>query len=155
MKTFVHKQSKIVDPPPHETNLEHSTPPPLGLNPWFPHGLEKLGNLQKSGKSQGILPNILENEGILANFYFIFSPKFLFEVYLLNKFLYLLNSLNKTLKNTGKLKKKYTGKVGGKSGKYVSPKMFEPCNHHHPIYTLSAHVLFARFLRLGPKSLHL
>ena len=30
---------------------------------------------------------------------------------MLNKFLYFLNSLNKTLKNTGK-SRKYTGKVG-------------------------------------------
>ena len=42
-----------------------------------------------------------KSQGILA----IFFLQFLNEVYLLSKFLYLLNSLHKTLKNTGKWKK--------------------------------------------------
>ena len=37
-------------------------------------------------KSQGILAKILENEEILATFYFYFCSRFLIEVYLLNRF---------------------------------------------------------------------
>ena len=43
-------------------------------------------------------------------FIFIFSD-FLIEVYLLNRFLYFLNSVNKTVKNTVKCSKENTGKV--------------------------------------------
>ena len=48
---------------------------------------------------------------------------FLIEVYLLERVLYLLNPLNETLENG----KKNTGKVLERSGKFVSPKMREPC----------------------------
>ena len=59
----------------------------------------------QSGKSQENL-NRLEKSVILASFYFYFSITFyLIKVYLLSRFLYLLNSLNKTPKNTGKWKK--------------------------------------------------
>ena len=42
-------------------------------------------------------------------------------MYLLNKFLYFLNSLNKTQKNTGNV-----NKILEKSRKFISPKMWEP-----------------------------
>ena len=69
-------------------------------------------------KSQGILPKVLEKcgnftkntgkvKGILASFYFYFFSDFLIEVYLLNRLLYLVNSLNKTLKKYWKMETKY------------------------------------------------
>ena len=64
--------------------------------------------------------NFTQNTGILASFYFSFD--FLIGVYLLNRVLYLLNSLNETLKNSGKWKE-----ILEKSGKFVSPQMWEPC----------------------------
>ena len=75
----------------------------------------KVREFLTDGKSQGILPKILENEGILhkilekflASFYFYFFFDFLIEVYLLNRFLYLLNSFIKHWKNTGKMERKY------------------------------------------------
>ena len=79
------------------------------------------GNFEQTGKvrefypkywkNEGILSKILESEEILASFYLYFFSDFLIEVNLLNRFLYLLHSLNKTLKNSGKLKEN-TGKVG-------------------------------------------
>ena len=61
--------------------------------------LEESGNfMQNTGKMRTFYSKYWKNEGIWANFYFIFSLKFLFEVYLQNKVqIYLLNSLNKTL----------------------------------------------------------
>ena len=50
--------------------------------------------------------------------FFIFLSHFLVEVPLLNRCLYLLNSLNKTLKKNGK-------KILEKSGKFLSLKMWE------------------------------
>ena len=60
-------------------------------------------------KSRNFTPNTGKNE-ILASFYFYFFFHLLIEVYLLNRFLHVLNSLNKTLKNTGKWKEN-TGRV--------------------------------------------
>ena len=70
--------------------------------------LEKWGNVFQPGESQGIFeqtgkvrefyPKYWKNEEILASFYFYFFSYLLIEVYLLNRFLYLLNSFNKTLK---------------------------------------------------------
>ena len=86
---------------------------------WFPHGLEnmekwenflsrleKSGNFtQNTGENREFDPKYWKSEEILASFFSL-----LIEVYLLNKFLYLLSSLNRTLKNTGKLKE-HTEKV--------------------------------------------
>ena len=66
---------------------------------------EKSGNFEETGKV-GILPKILEkwgnfteNTGKVKKFQpvitYIFFSKFLIQVYSLNRFLYLLNSLNK------------------------------------------------------------
>ena len=44
---------------------------------------------------------------ILVSFYLYFSYDFLIEVYLLNVFLYLLNSSNKTLKKILEIERKY------------------------------------------------
>ena len=63
------------------------------------------------------------------------------EVYLLNKFLYLLNSLNKTLKKYWKIEKN----ILEKSGKFVSPKIWEPWYHTDNFQTFNS--LF-RYLRL-------
>ena len=54
-------------------------------------------------------------------FIFIFSLIFKCSVSVNKIFLYLLNSLSKTLKNTGKWKKNLE-----KSGKFVSQKVWEP-----------------------------
>ena len=111
---------------------------------WFSHGLENLENgntfssqrkvgisnrLEKSGnftkntgKVRGSHPKYWKTEGILTRFYFIFSLIFLIEMYLLDRFFYLLNSLNKTLKNILENIKK----ILEKSGKFVSLKMWEP-----------------------------
>ena len=79
---------------------------------WFPHGMENLENwenifksgnfTQKYWKSEGIAGkrgNFTQNTGKGGNFsqFFIFLW-FVIEVYWLNRFLYLLNSWNKTLK---------------------------------------------------------
>ena len=83
------------------------------------HELENLEN-GKTFSSQGILnrreirefyPKYWKNKGILDSFFL----GFLIEVYL-------LNSLNKTLKKYWKMKK-----ILVKSRKFVSPKMWEPC----------------------------
>ena len=89
--------------------------------PFFLHGLDNLKRWEdffQPGKSRGILNrlekfgNFTQNTGkirkfplkcwkyeeILANFYLNFFSDFLIEVYLLNRFLYLLSSLNKTEK---------------------------------------------------------
>ena len=59
-----------------------------GRKSWFPHGLENLENENffQSGKSQGISPKILGNEGIIVVFFSLSQT--LIEVYLLNRFLY-------------------------------------------------------------------
>ena len=76
-----------------------------------------LEHIFQSGKSQGILPKVLEKWRNFSQFLFlIFSVFFLIEVYLLNIFLYLLNLLNKILENG----KQNTGKVRV----FVSPKMW-------------------------------
>ena len=92
---------------------------------------EKSGNFQKTGKvrefypkywkNEGILLKILEKLGNFSQFLLDFFPEFLFEVYMLSKFLYLLNSLNKTLKKYWKIEK-----ISWKNRKFVSPKMWEP-----------------------------
>ena len=72
---------------------------------WFPHGQEngKQTDWKTDWKSLGILPKIPETEEILGSYYYYF----LIELYLLNRFLYLLISSNKnTEKNTGKWEKK-------------------------------------------------
>ena len=75
---------------------------------YFPHRLENMENgstVFHSGKSKGILnirvilPKILEKWGNFSQFYFYHFSDFLTEVYLLNRFLFLLNVLNKR-KNT-------------------------------------------------------
>ena len=72
-----------------------------------------MGKLFLVRKSQGILtdwkmrefyPKYWKSNDVLAIFYFSFFSDILIEVYLVNRFLYLLNSSNKTLKNTGKVK---------------------------------------------------
>ena len=81
--------------------------------------LEKLGNFtQNTGKMREFYIKHWKNDKILASFYFYFFSDFLIEMYLLNRFLYILNSLNTKLEN-GK-------KVLEKSWKYVSPKIWEP-----------------------------
>ena len=57
-------------------------------------------------------PTYCKTEGILASFYFYFFSDFLIEVYLLNRVLYLLNSLNEKILENGK----NTGKVSLKIG---------------------------------------
>ena len=65
------------------------------------------GKVREYWKNEGILPKILEKCGILSSFYFyVFFSDFLIDVYLLNGFLYLVNSLNKTLKKYWKTEKK-------------------------------------------------
>ena len=87
---------------------------------WFPRGLEnqekwenffQSGNFEQTGRVE-FYPKYWKSEGFLAIFLFLFFfLSLLIEVYLLNRFWYLLNSLNKTLKkNTGKWKQN-TGKV--------------------------------------------
>ena len=63
-----------------------------------------------------------KSEEMLASFLFLFFLWLLIEVYLLNGILYLLNTSNKTLKKYWKMEKK----IREKSGKFVSPKMWEP-----------------------------
>ena len=76
---------------------------------------EKSGNFTpKYWKSQAITSNFIQNTGkweISSQFYFYYFADFNWCI-CLNRFLYLLNSWIKTLKNTGKWKKKKnTGKV--------------------------------------------
>ena len=61
---------------------------------------EKSGNFEQTGKVREFYPKYWKSEEILASFYFYFFSDFLIEVYLLNRFLYFLNSLNKTLKKS-------------------------------------------------------
>ena len=68
---------------------------------------EKSGNFEHTGKVREFYPKYWKSEEILASF---FSLIFKLYIYLLNRFLNFLNSLNKTLKNTGKWKEN-TGKV--------------------------------------------
>ena len=78
---------------------------------------EKSGNFEQTGKvrefypkyweNEGILPKILEKWGNFSHFLFLIFLDFSIEMYLLNRFLYLLNSLDKTLENGNK----NTGKV--------------------------------------------
>ena len=96
---------------------------------------EKLGNFEQTGKVkefypkywkiEGISPKYWKTERILASFYSIFFSNFLIEVYLLNRFLHLLNSLNETLIKYWKMEKN-TEKIREKSGNFVSFKMWEP-----------------------------
>ena len=77
---------------------------------------EKSGNFEQTGKvrefspkyweNEGIFPKILEKWGNFSQFYFHFFSDFLIEVHLLNTFLYLSKSLNKTVKKW-KLENKY------------------------------------------------
>ena len=95
----------------------------------FP-GREKSGNFtQNNGKMREFYPKYWKSEENLVSFYlyFYFFSDFLKEVYLLNRFLYFLNSL-KHWKNTGIWKEKT-----GKSRKFVSPKMWEPWVLHEYI----------------------
>ena len=71
---------------------------------------EKLGNFEETGKVRKFYQKYWKNEGILPSVYLYFSQIF-------NKVFYLLNSLNKIVKN---------GQILKKSGKFVSPKMGEP-----------------------------
>ena len=85
----------------------------------LPKVLEKRGNFtQNTGKVRQFYPKYWKSEAIWASFYFKFFSDLLIEVYLLNRFLYLLKSLNKTLQNRRKILEK--------SGKFVSPRMWEP-----------------------------
>ena len=89
----------------------------------------KSGNFEQTGKVRGFLPKILENEGIftklLEKWGHFSQILFIIEVYLFNRFLYLLNSLNETLKKYWKWKEN-TGIVREKLGKFGSLKMWEP-----------------------------
>ena len=59
----------------------------------------KSGNFtQNTGTMKEFYPKYWKSEDIVASFYFYFYSDFLIEVYLINKFLCLLNSSNKTLK---------------------------------------------------------
>ena len=81
----------------------------------------KVGEFHpKYWKNEGILPKILEKWGHFSQFLYYFFLLLLIEVYVLNWFIYFLNSLNaeKILEN-GK-------KILEKSWKFVSPKMWEP-----------------------------
>ena len=71
---------------------------------------EMSGNFEQIGKVREFYPKCWKRERILASFYFYFFSNFLIEVSLLNRFLYLLNSLNETLKKYWKIEKKI-GKV--------------------------------------------
>ena len=95
-----------------------------------------LSRLEKSGgftpkywKIEGILPKILEKLGNVSQFLFLFFSDFLIEIYLLNRFLYLLNSLNKTLKiilENGK-------KILEKSGKTQGNLSVRKCGNHETV----------------------
>ena len=80
------------------------------------------GNFEQTGNNGVILHRLLENEDILASFYFDFFSDFLIEVYLLNRFLYLLNLSNKTLR-------KYW-KMGGKYWKNHGHLSVRKCGNH-------------------------
>ena len=55
-----------------------------------------LSSFEQTGKVREFYPQYWKRGEILASFYlFIFFSDFVNDVYLLNKFLYLLNSLNK------------------------------------------------------------
>ena len=70
--------------------------------------LEKSGNCTKNtGKMREFYPKYWKNEEILGSFYFYFFSDFLIEVYLLNRFLYVLNPLNKTPKKYWKMVREY------------------------------------------------
>ena len=78
--------------------------------------LEKSGNFtQNTGKIREFYPKYWKSEEILAGFYFYFFSDFLIEVYLLNRFLYLLNSLNKTLKKYWRMERKSWKNQGNSS----------------------------------------
>lgn len=76
--------------------------------PWFPHGTF-WEFYPKYWKNVVILPKILERWGEFCEFLFTFSG-FLIKVWLLIRFLNLLDSLNKTLKNYWKMEQ--SGNVG-------------------------------------------
>ena len=59
------------------------------------------------GKVREFYPKYWKSQGILGIFYVNLSSDFLIEVYLLDRSLYLLNSLNKTLKKYWKMEEKY------------------------------------------------
>ena len=91
---------------------------PCFIFPWFPYRMgnletgstfssqRKVGEFWTYWKSNGNLPKVLERR---ENFSQFFSDC-LIKVYLLNRSLHLLNSLNKTLKKYWKMEKN-TGKV--------------------------------------------
>ena len=84
--------------------------------------LQKSGDFTKNtGKERAFYPKYWRSEGILASFYFHFFTDFLIEVYLLNRFFYLLNSLNEMPRKYWKWRK-----ILEKPGKFVSPKMWKP-----------------------------
>ena len=53
---------------------------------------EKSGNFEQTGKVREFYLKYWKNEEILASFSFYFFSTLLIEVYLLNRFLYVLNS---------------------------------------------------------------
>ena len=68
-----------------------------------------------TGKVMEIYPKYWKSEGIFTIFYFYCFLDFVIEVCLLNRFFYLLNSLNKMPKKYWKVETKYwknQGKVG-------------------------------------------
>ena len=69
-----------------------------GRFPWFSHALEN-GKFFPVGETSWNFTQNTGKEGILARFYFYFFSDFLIEVYL-------LNTLNKTLKKYWKMEKK-------------------------------------------------
>ena len=87
---------------------------------------KKSGNFDQTGKVREFWAKYWKNEEILASFYFYFLSDFLIEVYSLNRFWCLLNSLNKMLK-------KYSGKWKentGKSGKSQGNLSVRKCGNH-------------------------
>ena len=91
---------------------------------WFPHWLENLGNEKtfSSKGSQGIL-NRLENEGILPKILEKWGNISPFSFFLW--FLYRTGFVKLIKLNTENILE--NGKLLEKSGKIVSPKMWEPC----------------------------
>ena len=85
----------------------------------FPVG-KKSVNFELTGKVREFYPKYWQSEDILASFYFKFFLLLFNGSVFVNRFLYLLTSLNETMENRKKILEK--------SGKFVSPKMWEPCN---------------------------
>ena len=78
---------------------------------WKKNNFFQSGNFEQARKVRQYDPKYWKNEDILASFF----PEFLIEVYLLNRFLCFLDSLNKTLKKYWKMERKYWKSQGNLS----------------------------------------